>query len=782
METKCPTLWKPKKKLCYLPSTEGPTEKGDGTLTLLDVDRMFDDLDSPSHDLLPSPPVCDTFDVETNRRETSFSKAHMPMRTSSPIENNTPVKELDIAKDQAVSPILFACDDDRAEEARRAPPPHQKPQCNGDATEESEDFVFGCPPSKVVIPKPKKSIQKNKVEGACKESQTIQINPPQEPQTPVVEVKRKTPRKEIVAPPAAAESRESELASPEKTIENVAKQPPGKSIRSERELEAFLKRLRDTAQSKPACLRKSPVKSPCPPSEPEDEFLILEDEVPIWISIPTKSASNKKRLKKEPSNESEKEEEQRKTSKETREEEAAGKIDKKALNSKTSKTLKDAKTSRAKPLKRDKKVLQGSNGEADEATRKKGPSSEEVEAADLGSLSDEKIMPPETQTEEDSADAKTDENNKPPVVSKGSSSDDSLVLGKRKSRQPGEWWMEHRSPERTAVKSNQPTVKRAKQKNKQPSAAAVASPVRAETDKDTDYQPTIKKYKKPDQEPCGAAASPAKGKKDKVVKKRNQTRPAPSSSHKTNKAKEKKQNKKTGGQTWGEEMHTAEADHSEEQQEEGEDQQSSPLVFSHRDLSNNSGDKLFQKIFQPVSSEKKASTTPAPASPRGKEPLSAGRRSRRCPGSWWMVNDKCENVESVSSRPQQQEVKPQKERKKRIRTPPTPKNGNTAALSETPARSAAPLLEPKALSSQKKVKASLAAFKDIFSSPPRPRLWAEFRRRDRKPRSVLWRKSPLLSVPCSVVLMKLWRLLNPYTIAPPSLRCQGRIQRTSVIS
>lgn len=39
---------------------------------------------------------------------------------------------------------------------------------------------------------------------------------------------------------------------------------------------------------------KKQVKVPTPPPEPEDDFMILEDDTPLWFSIPSKSATSKK--------------------------------------------------------------------------------------------------------------------------------------------------------------------------------------------------------------------------------------------------------------------------------------------------------------------------------------------------------------------------------------------------------------------------------------------------------------------------------------------------------
>ncbi|XP_033964876.1 uncharacterized protein [Pseudochaenichthys georgianus] len=104
-----------------------------------------------------------------------------------------------------------------------------------------------------------------------------------------------------------------------------------------------------------------------------------------------------------------------------------------------------------------------------------------------------------------------------------------------------------------------------------------------------------------------------------------------------------------------------------------EDVQSSPLVVSHGELSDNSGEKPFPKEYHPVSSK-----APQGKEPQRKEPLKAVRRGRRPSVSWCAVPDVCEDVESVS--PQQQKPKPRKEGKKRTRSPPPPKESSSVPL------------------------------------------------------------------------------------------------------
>lgn len=187
------------------------------------------------------------------------------------------------------------------------------------------------------------------------------------------------------------------------------------------------------------------------------------------------------------------------------------------------------------------------------------------------SPTDKEIKNSEAQTENDLADG-NDKQNKLPVVSEGSSSEDSQMLGKRKRRQTGQWWL--------------------------------SCPQSTEETKVTDHQPTLKKSKPNNKEPSAAGPSPAKTKKERVLKRRNQTHKAPSSIQNTNKTKEKKtkrnKNRNTREDTPDKKKVTDkvlngfEAEQIEEQQQEIVDQDpvpvdSSPLDLTHRDHSLSSG-------------------------------------------------------------------------------------------------------------------------------------------------------------------------------------------------
>ncbi|XP_034717628.1 uncharacterized protein si:ch211-161h7.4 [Etheostoma cragini] len=836
METNYPSLRRPKRKLCYFTNKESASKQWEGTLTLGDIDNIFDDLDPSSQDnddILPPSTLLQTFDVETNQCEKETSpvppeqhlteklprcqmgpkgdvlqpatrslspkldidldipfKAHRPVKTSSPIEENMVVEELDNEKSQVVSPLLFACEDEGKEEAKTETPLIQNPQCNGHVIEE-DDSQLESPPSKIVLSQPKMSSHKNKVEESCQESHSLKEKTPPKMATPVLEGKIKTPSQENECPPVLAVRQEPDLADPKKKFENVHVQPSVESTRLGKDMPAFLKKLRDAGQPKPACSWKSLVKVPTPPPEPEDDFLILEDDRPLWFSIPSKTATNKKRrqsrtlindkdsstdkgtkdspleteqkpqdseqtqsklasqtvnlktkkvkgktevietendenelaspedppagalmeeektnkkkqVKKVPSKENDKKEKQPEVSRVMHEDKLTLKMEKKSHKSNGMKRSKSStengKKSKATNLKGARKGMQGPDAVKETMSVKEQNESSEkhADAEHQDSLSDKEVMNSEAQTGKDLADGK-EKPDKLPVVSEGSSSDDQIP-GKRKRRKPGQWWLDNCIKEETKV---------------------------------TDNQPTLKKLKQYSQEPSATVPSPVKPQQNTALKKRNRTLPATSPSHNTNKAEVKKtkqnKNRKTRGDTADKGFHTNKAEQFEEQaQQELVDQdlddQSSPLDLTNRDHSHNSGQQVFQRVYHHVSHEKLS--TPAPVSPRGpREQLlseESARRRRKPPGNWWAVDNRSEEVESISSPPQKLEPKPRKERKQpskqnRARLG-TPKNGNMAVKSKPLGGSLVPLLKPKPLLTPKTVKRSLATFKDIFNT------------------------------------------------------------------
>lgn len=809
METNYPNLKRTKRKLCYLTNKESIPEPWTEPLTLADVDKMYDDLDL-SHELscdqLPPSPLLQMSETDTNLSERDASlaqkqghpaeklprrrmgpegdgpdpaarspslkldndldipfKAHVPVKTSSPIEKNMVVggvEELDKASCE---------DDERQEEEERKTDPlsTQKPQCNGHMTEDY-DPELESPPSKISLSKPKMSTHKNKADASCKENEPVKEKTAKRPKTPVLEEEREAPRQENADPPVLAAEQQPEVTAPKKKSESVQRQAAADvSARAGKTMTSFLQKLRDAGQPKAACSRKSlsPVKVPTPaPVLDEDDFLILEDDAPVWFSIPRKTTTSKKqrenrnsssdkdssadkgmkdsppetaqkqqeskqtiknlesqvvnqkmkklkgkekknlvtesetdenglsspeepagdlmeqekpnkrkqRLKKAPAKESNKAEERPEdaASRDTDEEAPTLKVEKKpqkssdAMRFKTSKDgNENAKTSRAKSLKGGGKVMQRSDAgkESTNTVKKKTHSNKEHLDEDLASLSRKEIMDSEAQTADDLADEAGQE----------SLSDNSHLLGKRKRRQTGQWWMScPESTEDAKTPDNQPTLKRSKQ---------------------------------------NSAAAPSQTKKNKVLKRRSQTQPQLSPSHNTTKVKTKKakqtENRNTRGDKQNKRKVTDEVfDVSEAEQDQDQDQeQSSPLVLTHRDHTHSS----------------------APVSPRGsREQIQAAepeKRRRKAPSNWWIVDGVSEDAEINSSQPRQQEPKRQKERKKpskQNRSPRrgSPKNGNTAVSSKPQEGAPSTPQRAKAFSPQKSVKHSLATLKDIFTA------------------------------------------------------------------
>ncbi|XP_023122063.2 uncharacterized protein si:ch211-161h7.4 isoform X1 [Amphiprion ocellaris] len=853
METKYPTLRRPNRKLCYLANKENQYTKWPAPLTLEDVDKIFDDIDSSSNDdLLSTSPLLQTFDAETNENTGVASpvpheghiveevveypmgpeevlhlakrsstpkldtdcdipfKAHGPVKTSSPIEQNMGTKgeeeKQDDEKHEVVSAVLFPCEDEGEEEVKTKPLPIQKPQGNGHITEEYDDTELESPPSKVAFTK---TSNKSKAE-TCNERPAAKEKTPVKPRTPVLKSKRKMQSRQDNAGPAVLTvEQESEVAALEKNPKTVHKQSVVEvSTRVGKDMTAFLQRVKDAGRSKASCSKKSPAKALTPPPEPEDDFLIMEDDTPLWVAIPRKNAASKrhghsrtsstekdsstdktkkdsspetlqklqesekandklgsqtvnqkrrKNIRKEknseetepgndegdlpspqdlpaadlmeqeepnkkkqqptkvPSKDSEKAVDQPKdaASREIEKEKPSQKVKTKQTSSevKNTKSSKDGKqntkTNRAKSLKGTRKERQDSvdaqemmQVDVAEEQNQEQNRMDHAEIEDLGSPIDKEILTSE-------ADGKSKQT-KQPVVSTESSSEDSQVLGKRKRRQMGQWWLS--CPQTTDETENQ--------------------------------QPTLKKTKQNKKEPNSVVPSPVKVKK--VYKKRNQKEPAPLSSPNMNKAKEKKtkQNKKRNARvdkpdkkTRAEVLSTTEAEQTEEQeQQELPDQDldpelSSPLVFAHRDHSLNSGDQSFQRVYHHTPNKKLYVTPPAPVSPsRSKDQLREAeptKRRRKPPGNWWMADVTAEDVESVSaSQPQQlhpKQLKPRKERKKESKASKypglgVPKDGNTVASPKPLGGAAVPPLNTTPLSAPKTVTRSLATFKDIFTS------------------------------------------------------------------
>ncbi|XP_037312326.2 protein piccolo [Pungitius pungitius] len=777
METEYSNLRRPKRKLCYLTNKTSPPKKWTDPLTLEDVDKIFDDLDSPSHvkdDLLPSSSLLPTFDTEPNQcgrqvsplpqdghlteqlqrcqmglKGDSFHpasapgpkpvidldvpfKAHMPVKTSSPIEEKmVVVEELDNEKHHVVSPILFACGDEGEEEAKTEPLLLQEPQCNGHGTEEYLDYVLESPPSKVVFNKPKIPCHQNKAAGLGTETLTVKEKILKKPPASDLEGQRKR-RQESTDPRVSAVRQEPELAAPKKP--------------SEIDMTTFLKKLRDAVQPKPACSRMTPVKVPTLSAELEEDFLILEDEKPLWFSIPTKTATRKKQRQgrtsssdKDSSTDKSKKESSLETAQKRQEsEQTKDTLGSQSVHQKTKKSKGGGTKNKIAEPGSDKDGLSGLEElPADDLMFEEQPKEkqgiknasskgeEEEQPKDgAGGETNKEIAPLKTEKKaQKSSDMKRPKSSKCKSENAKTSRAKSLKGGRRVTHgsdavketmtaQKEQSWSSEEHAEAEDLSSppdeegnseaqTEKDVADEKDKiNKLPVASKETSseaedvinwkrkrrpvgqwwatqPITEEA-KLTDSQPTVKKSKQHNQEPV-------KTKKDRVLQKKKQIQPSRPNPNKS-KGRKTKQSKIKNTRE--------DSRPDKEPQHQDQDALSSPLDLSHRDHSSNLGNQVFQKVYHNSLTEK-VCTTAASVSPRGRrEELRAAeseRRRRKPPGSWWQVGDMCEEAEGVS--PRQQRAGPAKDRKKVSKPRPgTPKNGKAAASPKPRGGAAAPLL------------------------------------------------------------------------------------------
>ncbi|XP_029979442.1 altered inheritance of mitochondria protein 21 isoform X2 [Sphaeramia orbicularis] len=781
METKYPTLKRPKRKLCYHTTKDSQPKQWTEKFTLEDVDKMFDDLDSvlledeivppspelhltvnkmkqlerevspipqvPDGDHLPPPVMSASPDLDIDL-DIPF-KAHGPVKTSSPIEGNG----VDVNKKQAnknhkiMSPILFDCEDDGKEEAQPKPLPVQEIQQNGH-TLEDDSPMFECLPSKLVLTK--RFYQRKKVDTQPKEN----TNPPVSPVRP-----------------------ESTVAAPEKHSETVQKQQRVEMpTRVKKDMNTFLQKFRDAGQAKPACagISSSQVKIPSPPPEPEDDFLILEDDTPLLFSIPRKTATSKRQGQNKTSNtnkdkrteedseetaknQQESEQERSKPASQTVDEKMKKKQGKEAGNGVTEsdndskehivpsvkvdgmdpdkpnkkkpqrkkeatskdsdktedkhkdkpsrkmddenpsqktemKTQFSAEKMRSKSSKVSKENLKTNKATSSKKIRKRmeGPEAvneaveeqhQEQSGEEHGDIQDQ-ISPSEIPMVDGEA-ANVLPNgisneNKLSNTEEGSSSENCQIPNKRKRKQTGQWWLScPQNTEEMPVSDNQqPTVKKTKQINKE-STAAVASPVKS--------LPGGGLKKSKQRQSVATSSQKQRQKTNEGKARRIKTKPRRAGSPDKKKATHKESNEDS-------------AEPIQEQEPEAPDEelnggQSTPVVDPHRDRSINS---------EPEEQIKEAKLE---------------KRQRRSPGNWWQVNPTPEDVESITSVPQQlkpKETTHQKERKRKLKENcqalGTPRNGTATVSSKPPGGAHVPPVE------QPTSRRTLAMFKDIFSS------------------------------------------------------------------
>ncbi|XP_033842192.1 ankyrin repeat domain-containing protein 36A [Periophthalmus magnuspinnatus] len=714
MDGNYPALKRPKKKLIY-PTTKTclPNQWTQDIVSLEDVDKMFDGLDSNGGDF-PSPsleihipkhiditvtplpeelfecpivangenksltPVSPELDIDS---ETPF-KAHGPVKTSSPIEGNAiQHKNKQQRKvDNSASPILFDCAEENQETVEKL---SEKPQHCNRRKNESDDSIFETLPKKSAFDD--MSAQKTKT-------------------APV----RLTPSSPLVSPVGL----EATPASPEKQTEHVQVH-----TRVKHDMTSFLQKLRDAGQPKPARagLLQAKVMPPVPEPEPEDDFLILEDDAPLYVSIPSKSA---KSLKEKHIKTSSSDKETKDT---VGEEHTTGKLQ--GVEQDQNKQGSQALT------KKTKKKTKGNVSESTLAAFDKDSnvpaiveSSDAENLLDCGKTKKKKIQKIKGPSKND---------NNPECVGKGTDTDDGKPLKKNKSK--GEKTVEKKgskpannngnsqrkrtpanesrkrankarsdgwekqsqglncdsqpsdefpvsevnnlevkstgdledvnlhphilcsSMEGTSDEGDRVLVKRKRKQTGQWWMSCPQNPQQQPTDK----QPTVKKTKRVNKDSSARCVPPGKAATD--TRKKNMKASSSSSSDGQRQKAEKKEFKK------GTLKRARPVKRTSEDSDEGfqklsqdraldQDSESSPLFFPHKERMS-SGEQVFPKVYQNGASEKQSSIPEGLLKPQSEE---ATKRRRKSPGNWWQVSPTAEDQEMPPSQPQQQKPRKRK--------------------------------------------------------------------------------------------------------------------------
>lgn len=204
-------------------------------------------------------------------------------------------------------------------------------------------------------------------------------------------------------------------------------------------------------------------------------------------------------------------------------------------------------------------------------------------------------------------------------------SDEAIVVGKRKRRPPGDWWINSPTSSEREAKHQQQTVTKTKPHNKESNSAPSPAPAATAGEK--------KKHKHSSSSSDSQRQNTEKTKSKKGKLKRT----SPVKSALSDKPEE----------DLGRIVQDRGLDHDS-------DSDSSPLLFPHRDRSISSGQKAFDKVYQNDPNGKKSSSLHCAT--LEKQPASQKRR-RKAPGNWWEANPTEEEQEEALSEPQQQKPK-----------------------------------------------------------------------------------------------------------------------------
>ncbi|XP_049586777.1 caldesmon isoform X2 [Syngnathus scovelli] len=615
-----------RKKLYY---KNAPKEKWRGRLSIGDIDRIFDDVDSPIH-VLPLTVQLSESDIEENdmaRRATPQALKAKPamspkelfhpatcspspelnighVKTSSPLEENTGLTSAQAEtndKGEMLSPILG--------------------DCGGNTL-------------------------------------TITLASDNHKQSPTVSDKnsqKQASSKSVQEEPSTSTAEEDHEDVHRKSTEESVQLPVKKNIW------AFLQKVRESSQPKSKLRTPTPVKAPTPPPEVEEDFLILEDDDPILFSIPTKrtlkqqpqkeSRSDKgalmdscrdtehssKNLLKEPT--ARKKTPQREKKKEPKRRNTNNKKNPRKMADEQPQVAADSSTddqsvrpsSEVKTSSKARRKNPESSGPAAKVKRTKErcqePSSEQRQAVELADFDSGKPNPAEDSP------APTVEQNHQSAPS-GSSPEWHQVLGKRRRNPPGEWWVSSpQNEEQPEVRNKTPPVKKPKANRGEPPKAASASSSKAKD--------VLKSTSKMD----------VKNNKKRELKKKKKALMKPSASELTSDIAEQ-------------------PDHQEQEETTDPPRLFSPPVSNQRDHSRKSEHQIFQQVYQRPA--KKMSIPPIQWASTTFLEQPSSKRPRRPPSEWWKatVTPKEAEAEQVLQ-PSQEKRKLDKKTKARLSRPPS---------------------------------------------------------------------------------------------------------------
>ncbi|KAM9805852.1 serine/arginine repetitive matrix protein 1 isoform X3 [Syngnathus typhle] len=612
-----------RKKLSYQKSMQNaPKEKWRGRLSIGDIDRIFDDVDSPIH-VLPLTVQLSESDIEEND-EAETPQAVKAKPAMSPKElfhpaTRSPSPELNIGHVKTSSPLE---------------------ENTGLTSAQAETNDKG----EVLSP----------ILGDCGgNTLTITLASDNQKESPTVSDKnsqKQASSRSAQEEPGTSTAEEDHVDVHRKSTEESVQLPVKKNIW------AFLQKVRESSQPKS---KLTPVKAPTPPPEVEEDFLILEDDEPILFSIPTKrtlkqqpqkeSRSDKGALmdscrdtehssknllkeptarKKTPQREKKKEPKHRNTSSKKNPRKMADEQPQVAAGSSTD----DQRVRPSTEVKTSSKARRKnpeSSGPAAKVKRTKErrqePSGEQRQAVELADFDSGKPNPAE-----DSPATTVEQNHQSPPS--GSSPEWHEVLGKRRRNPPGKWWVgSPQNEEQPQVRNETPHVKKPKANRGEPPKAASASSSKAK-----DVLTTKKDVKNTAREL----------KKKKALLK-------PSASELTSDLAEQ-------------------PDHQEPEEEETTDPSRlfSPPVSNRRDHSRKSEHQLFQQVYQRAG--KKTSIPPIQWTSTTFLEQPSFKRPRRPPSEWWKATVTPE--EAAPDRvlhPSQERRKLDKKTKARLSRPPS---------------------------------------------------------------------------------------------------------------